>query len=656
LFIGYQLTTKNYKFYDEHARRVIVSPSALFMENCTLSGEINKETNAGCCNKDTYHVSITSNTFEEQSVDNSSPDSELDQPTAVESQDADASEEYHDASAQTPETASLRRSTRHSTPPARLTYEYATDDEHAAIALMMNDDTPLEFQDVLNSSEKENWMAAIRSELEAHKNKETWELAPLPRDRKAIQCKWVFKIKPATATQPKVYKARLVAKGFMQKHGVDYLEIYSPTVRLASVRMMLAMGLHENHLIHQMDVKTAFLNGQIEQEIYMEQPVGFADDNFPHHVCKLKKGIYGLKQAPRAWNKTIDPVLRSVGVIRSKVDQGIYSGEVNGNTVRIALYVDDLIISSSDMASLVSVKNTLAHHFDMKDLGEVGNVLGIAIQYSPSIGEIRLSQERAVDVVLEKFGLSESKPMKTPMEPRVCLSHTDPQSKVSGLPYRNAVGSIMYLMLATRPDLAYAVGRVSQYLESHTDQHWRAVKRIIRYLKHTRSCSLVYKKSQNTTLVGYSDSDWANSNDRKSVGGYTFFYGGALIDWSSRKQSTIALSSTEAETIALNEAAKESQWLRQLVHDLSHEKSSQVPKIYVDNQACLSIAKREGHHGRTKHIDVKYLHTQELVENHCLTLDYCPTEDMVADIMTKALENTKHWKFMKMMGIQDVRD
>ena len=636
IFIGYQETARNYKFYDRKSRRVIVSPHAIFEEKL----------------EKTFNTDI-----KPDQVENQEDNSEISSVAGQNGNEPERVEEEVGAHPDTPKTppaqqVKLRRSTRHSTPPERLTYIHPSDDEDGSAMLMITDvKEPKSFTEAVNSAEKEDWIMAMDNEMRSLKENETWELASLPPNRKALRCKWVFRLKPKTQNQPKTYKARLVVKGFEQQYGVDYLETFAPVVKLSSVRTLLALAVHENHYVHQMDVKTAFLNGDIEEEIYMTQPEGYEDKSFPNAVCYLKKSLYGLKQAPRNWYKKIDPVLQSVGVSRSVADNGIYCGVVNDVCIRIALYVDDLIISCAEAALLQKVKKSLESHFKMKDLGAVSHCLGIEIDYSRDRGSMFLSQQRSISTVLSRFGMNNCKPVTTPMEASLKLPEAaDCTGEALNVPYRSAVGSLMYIMLGTRPDLSYAVGRVSRYLEKPEKLHWAAVKRIFRYLKGTADVGLRFQREISPTLTGFSDADWANSVDRKSISGYAFLLGGSLISWASKKQATVALSSTEAETVATTEAAREAQWLIKLLKDL-HKIQGGAIQIYVDNQPSMALLKREGHHGRTKHIDVKYLYVQELVEHKKVELEYCPTEEMAADFLTKPLPRLKHWRCCEALGL-----
>jgi Reverse transcriptase (RNA-dependent DNA polymerase) len=329
---------------------------------------------------------------------------------------------------------------------------------------------------------------------------------------------------------------------------------------------------------------------------------------------------------------------------RSKADSGMYYGKVGNAWVLIALYVDDLAIASDDLKTLHWIKLKLSERFKMKDMNEMKHILGIDIYYNRQDGKMILSQKTFAEHILKRFGMNEAKSIPTPMDHRMILQKAENDKNVlRNIPYRSIIGNLMYLMICTRPDLAFAVGILSQFSEHPSNEHWIAFKRVLRYLKGTQDFCLLYKKSANATLVGYSDASWGNSQDRKSMSGFGMFYGDAIVSWSSRKQPIIALSTTEADTIAMSNAVREVIWLKKLFTEINDQKPSSTT-IYVDNQSSIALAKQEGNHGRTKHIDIKYLRIQECIEKNIKTVQYCPTEEMTADIFTKALPRSKHDK------------
>ena len=452
-----------------------------------------------------------------------------------------------------------------------------------------------------------------------------------------------------------MYKARLVARGFSQIEGVDFEETFAPVVKFTSIRVLLAYTAINNLELHQMDVKTAFLNGDLEEEIYMEQPEGFVSEGNEDLVCRLLKSLYGLKQAPRQWYAKMHSFLTSeLGLTSSDADECLYIGIWDGAIIIIALYVDDLLIACSCTTVLAEVKSKLSHHFEMKDLGEARVCLGFEIYRNRSSRKLWLGQTKYAESIVDRFRMTDAKGVATPLES--CLDHLGEDGEVVKVPYREAIGSLMYLMVGTRPDIAFSVSRLARYVEHPTAAHWSAVKRIIRYVKETKHLGIVYG-GQNCGLepLAYVDADWAGDKEtRKSYGGYVFLMGGGAVSWRSQQQEVVALSSTEAEYISLCSVIKESIWVQRLVCDLPGMKDMfpMGVNVMVDSQGYIKLAKSNSTNRRTKHIDVRYHFTREAVQSKKVHLNYCPTESMVADILTKSLGRIKIQEFCRATGLQ----
>ena len=383
-----------------------------------------------------------------------------------------------------------------------------------------------------------------------------------------------------------------------------------------------------------MDVKTAFLNGLLDCEIYMSQPEGIVDPDRPNDVCKLKS-IYGLKQSARCWNTTLDEYLKSVGYCKSKADECIYVKsvkEANGHIsfVILGVYVDDIIPVSNDPAMLKAEKAALCERFEMIDQGEIHYLLGLSIKRDRESRTLTISQPNYTEKVLRKSGMENCKPVSTPLAPGRRFQQLSASDKPFDIQtYQQAIGCLTYMSTATRPDIAAAVGVLSQYMSKPSKDHWMGVKRVLRYLKGTLNYGLKFSvHGEQTELNGYSDADWAGDVDtRRSTSGYVFQFGNGTISWSSRKQPTVAKSSTEAEYVALSSATQEAIWLRRLMKDFGKQTDAPTT-IYEDNQGAIELAKNAKYHSRTKHIDIR------AVSNEIRGI-YCRTEDMVADKMTK---------------------
>jgi len=320
--------------------------------------------------------------------------------------------------------------------------------------------------------------------------------------------------------------------------------------------------------LHQMDVKTAFLNGDLDEEVYMEQPDGYVDPTYPDKVYRLLQALYGLKQAPKMWYAKLDDFLKSQGFDNIDPDACLYLLMDDGETIIVLVYVDDLLLVASSLAAISKIKDALHKRFEMKDLGEAKVILGPEIRRDKALGTLKLSQGKNAAQVLEEFGMAECNPIGTPLEVGLQLVKTDESDDV--LPYREAVGSVMYLMVGTRPDLAFAIGKLSRFVSCYGKEPWAAIKRVLRYVRGSMDKGLVFDKTSSCVLQGVSDADWAGDHEtRRSTTGFTFIFGGAAVSWGSKLQKTVALSTMKAEHMALCEASKEAVWLNKLVQSVA---------------------------------------------------------------------------------------
>lgn len=509
---------------------------------------------------------------------------------------------------------------------------------------------PKTFLESQKLPEAQHWEKAAICEYKSLIDNKTWVLTKLPTGRRALQCRWVFVVKYNGDGSIDRYKARLVIKGFLQKYGVDYDEIFSPVIRMEVLRLLLTIAALLDLEIHQMDVKTAFLNGYLDEEIYMLQPEGFTVRGKEHLVCKLLKSLYGLKQAPRIWYLTLCSFLLTMKFHKLIKDQCVFIGVVDGATCYILVYVDDLLIIAPTLDIINNIKNALKQRFKMSDLGEAQYILGWSIVRNRTDRTIFIHQEKYATKVLDRFSHLDAHPVGTPADPSVklteamCPQTPEEKHEMKAIPYREAVGSFMYLMMGTRPDLAYFLREVSQFLVNPGKPHWNAVKRGLKYLNGTRNLGITLGGKQNLEqykskhyLTAYSDADYANCPEtRRSVGGYIAYMCGSPISWQSRKHHTVVLSTTEAEYIALCHCMQEVIFLKLLLVELKHE-SSHAITLFEDNQSCIKLSYNPELHGRSKHIDIRYHFVQEKVERKEFEIMYCNTKEMVADIFSKAL-------------------
>nr|ABA96637.2 retrotransposon protein, putative, Ty1-copia subclass [Oryza sativa Japonica Group] len=364
------------------------------------------------------------------------------------------------------------------------------------------DDTPRTIEEAYSSPDADYWKEAVRSEMDSIMSNGTWEVVERPYGCKPVGCKWVFKKKLRPDGTIEKYKARLVAKGYTQKEGEDFFDTYSPVARLTTIRVLLALAASHGLLVHQMDVKTAFLNGELDEEIYMDQPDGYVLEGQEGMVCKLLKSLYGLKQAPKQWHKKFDTTLTSVGFVVNEADKCVYYRYGGGEGVILCLYVDDILIFGTSLNVNEEVKDFLSKSFEMKDLGEADVILNIKLLRGDE-GGITLVQSHYVDKVLSGFGYSDCKPAPTPYDPNVLLRKNRRIAR-DQLRYSQIIGSLMYLASATRPDISFAVSKLSRFVSNPGDDHWQALERVMRYLKGTMSYGIHYT-GYPKVLEGYSD-------------------------------------------------------------------------------------------------------------------------------------------------------
>ena len=382
----------------------------------------------------------------------------------------------------------------------------------------------------------------------------------------------------------------------------------------------------------------------------MKQPESFEVKGKEHLVCKLNKSLYGLKQSSRCWNSVLDEHLKSIGFTQTESDPCIYVKEEDGDTLIVAIHVDDIILAGKTDEKIAKVKESIAERFQVKDMGELKYILGL--QVIQEDGKVWIGQPTYTASIIKKYGMENCKPVETPVDlSSKLVSAMEDSELFNKEEYQSAVGSLLYLSSATRPDITFAVNNVAKFSANPTNEHWTAVKRIFRYLKGTVNYGLLYSENASPDCVGFSDADWAGDlNDRKSTSGYTFQINGAAVSWRSKKQTCVALSTAEAEYIALSAAAQEALWMRQLLTDLNVNIDEPVT-IYEDNQSAIAMSKNPQFHRRSKHIDIKYHFVRDQVEKKTLTVLYCPTGSMLADLFTKGIPKEQFKKLRELIGV-----
>nr|GFB24461.1 retrotransposon protein, putative, Ty1-copia subclass [Tanacetum cinerariifolium] len=463
-------------------------------------------------------------------------------------------------------------------------------------------------------------------QMQSMKDNEVWVLVELPPNGKTVGNKWLFKKKTDMDGNVHIYKARLVAKGFTQTSGIDYEETFSPVADIRAIRILIAIAVYYDYEIWQMDVKIVFLNGYLNEEVYIEQPEGLVNPKYPNRVCKLKRSIYGLKQASRQWNKRFDDEIKKFGFTQNRDETCVYIKASGSNITFLILYVDDILIMGNSIPMLQSVKPYLEKCFAMKDLGEATYILGIKIYRDRSKRLIGLCQSAYIEKILKRYCMENSKRGSIPMQEKLklsksqCASTLAEMKRMQNVPYASVVGSIMYAMRCTRPDVAFAQNITSRFQQN--PELWV-------------SC--------------YTDAGYLmDADDLKSQTGYVFVLNGSVVDWKSAKQSSFATPSAEAEYIAAFDASKEAVWVRKFISRLSVVPTiEEAISMYSDNTGAIAIANESGITKGARHFRAKVHYLREVIEFGDIKLKKVHTDDNLADPFTKALAFPKHSEHTK---------
>lgn len=522
------------------------------------------------------------------------------------------------------------------------------DTNNVSLFCLMTECEPLCFEE---AAKDKNWKRVMDEEIDAISRNETWDLMDLPKGCRAIGVKWIFKLKKNDKGHVLKHKARLVAKGYNQVQGVDFEDVFAPVARLETVRLLFAIAAQFGWIIHQMDFKSAFLNGDLQENVYVRQPPGYIVKGQENRVLKLRKALYGLRQAPRTWNTTLDRFLKVNDFSRCPHEYAVYVKKDGHSVLIVCIYVDDILITGNEKSQIERFKEDLAQSFDMTDLGEMCFYLGIKVEQKPD--GIFASQQAYIYKVLRQFNMSNCSPVDTPISMPSKTRDAAHAELVNSTLYRSLVGSLRYIT-CTRPDILYAVGFACRFMDKPTEEHMTLCKRIMRYLKGTINHGLLYTSGHGRCeLKGYSDSDWGGDLDtRRSTTGFLFSLGTTAFSWASKLQPIVALSSAEAEYIALASCASHASWLRQLLSEMHLEQKSPI-ELYVDNQSAIAIARNPVYHDRSKHIDVRFHFLRDLVGNGAVSLVHVRSKDQLADLLTKALPAQAFVRLRNLLGVVD---
>ncbi|KAG7599586.1 Reverse transcriptase RNA-dependent DNA polymerase [Arabidopsis suecica] len=593
---------------------------------------------------------VTNNESENQTGEenhNDSSEEEIEKPENTEDQDQDQNlQNLQDIQAP----PALRASQRQVTRPKYLNDYILLAEIEVERLLMVINDEPWDYQEAKESIE---WKEACEDEISSIIKNNTWNLVDLPAGAKPIGLKWVFKIKRNSDGIINKYKARLVAKGYVQKHGIDFDEVFAPVACIETIRFIVALAASNGWEVHHLDVKTAFLHGELKEVVFVTQPEGFVVSGSENKVYKLNKALYGLRQAPRAWNIKLNKILRDLNFAKCSKEPSVYRKQEKEHHLLVAVYVDDLLVTGSSLSLIQEFKKRMASKFEMSDLGLLTYYLGIeVIQHS---GGIILKQSRYAGKILEEAKMKECNAVHSPMDSWLKLSKAEKEKNVNEKEFQRNIGCLRYL-LHTRPDLSFCVGILSMYMQEPKESHGNALKQVLRYLKGTTKLGLSFTQGSKQGLIGYIDSSHnADEDDGKSTTGHIFYLGSCPITWCTKKQETIALSSCEAEFMAATEAAKQAIWLQDLLGEVTGKASEKVT-LLIDNKSAIALAKNPVFHGRSKHIHRRYHFIRECVENELIDVEHIPGDEQKADILTKALGRIKFKEMRELISVQVVEN
>ena len=525
-------------------------------------------------------------------------------------------------------------------------------DRHEGAKVLL-DPEPLTQNEALTSPESEYWQKAMKEEFDSLLQNNTWELVPLPIGRKALDTKWVYKRKD----MPDVlrYKARLVVKGFLQRHGVDFDETWASVVKPMTFRLLYALAAKHHWFIRQGDVKTAFLNGEISENVYIKQPLGFEQKGRPLTlVCKLNKALYGLKQSARAWYKKIKAKLEVLGFTTLGSDDSTFVSA--DKSVIVTLYVDDIQVFGGDLDSINTLEEQIRASFEMTPWEESKFYIGLNVTHNREKGLVHLDMSKHITRTIQRLGYEVLKPVNTPMKVDTHLKKSTGEATPEDISdYSAKAGSLNWIAIAGRPDLANTASTISEFMSNPDQSHFDAIERAFAYLNTYPHLGPTFGMKKGTQLTGWVDSTWADdSNTRRSKTGYVFMFEGGPVSWKSQLQKSVALSSAEAEYVAVGEAAKEAMFLRSVMNDIVTEKEKVgCVKLMEDNQSCIRMSVNPEFHSRTKHIDIRHHFIRQLVEDNSVKLEWVPTNEQIADGLTKPLAKDPHWRFVTGIGLTD---
>ncbi|KAI3494512.1 hypothetical protein L1887_40761 [Cichorium endivia] len=507
----------------------------------------------------------------------------------------------------------------------------------------------VERENVKDAFDHPDWIEAMQMELEEFERNKVWRLIPKPANASIVGLKWVYRNKLDTKGNVVRNKARLVVKGYCQQEGIDYEETFAPVARLESVRIFLAYAAHKNFDVFQMDVKCAFLNGDLEETVFVEQPPGFESKIHPNHCYVLDKAVYGLKQAPRAWYETLTKFLKESNFKQGSVDPTLFRKKVGTHLMIVQIYVDDIIFGSTDPNLSKDFEKLMKSKFQMSMMGKINFFLGLQIKQSKE--GIFINQQKYTKSLLERFGMTNCSKEKVPLPAGTRLNPSLDKTKTGIHQYRSMIGSLLYLT-ASRPDIMFAVCNCARYQADPREPHLAAMKTIFRYLHGITAYGLWYPANSGFYIQAYSNSDLGGcSIDRKSTSGGCQFLDGKLISWQSKKQTCVSISTAEAEYVAAAACTSQIIWIQSQLKDYAIN-MRKIP-LFCDSQSEIRICHNPVQHSKTKHIALRYHFIKSHVEEGNIVVHFVQTTEQLADIFTKALNEEAFTRNVRGLGMID---
>lgn len=513
---------------------------------------------------------------------------------------------------------------------------------------------PTTFEEISMSDESENWQQSMQAEYLSHIGYGTWTLVPKPEKKKVLDMKWVYKVKTDEEGNTIKYKSRLCIKGCSQKYGVDYEETFAPVIRHSGIRFLLTVALKNDSIAHHVDIETAYLNSDIEEEIFVHQPKGFEVNGKEHLVCKLNKAVYGLKQAARQWNLKLKEVMKKLHFKPSESEPCIFQN-IKHHNFMVGVYVDDLIVIGRE-DEVQQFKKDLASLLRITDKGELRFCLNMQVDWNHDSNTAKVSQKKFILGLLEKYGKENCKPADTPVATGTIFEKATKLNAINNVSeYQSLIGSLLYVANCTRPDISFAVSKLCQYMSAPSNVHMNVANRILAYLKKTVHYGLLFRKG-NLHCSIFADADFGNDlTEGKSMSGVMTFVGSNLIDWHCSKQSMVALSTCEAEITAIVEGARFALYMRGLLSDFGFLPPKQRITIWNDNQSAEKTLTHGGQFKRTRHYARRFYFVKDYISRKMIDVDYWQTEFMPADALTKPLSAEQHNNLMEIynVGIND---